>query len=110
MSDMRFIIIGAALIFAGIIILGALGGDFNSAAVESGEFDTCYEYSDENPPVEVDCADKILGQTLFFSLIIALIGAGAAAMIKGMRGDWDSRVRPEDMVGPGRGENQDDPK
>ena len=110
MSDMRFILIGVGLIFAGFIILGTLGDHFSSAAVETGEFDTCYEYSDENPPVEVDCADKILGQTLFFSLVIGLIGAGIMALIKGMRGDWDNRVRPEDMVGPGRSGNQGDPK
>ena len=88
MSDMRFIMIGVMLIFAGFIILGTLGGHYSSASVESGEFDTCYEYSDESPPVEVDCSDKILGQTLFFSLVIGLIGAGVVAMIKGMRGDW----------------------
>ncbi len=110
MSDMRFIMIGVVLIFAGFIILGTLGSHYSSASVESGEFDTCYEYSDESPPVEVDCSDKVLGQTLFFSLVIGLIGAGVVAMIKGMRGDWDNRVRPEDMVGPGRNERQDDPK
>ena len=51
MSDMRFIMIGVVLIFAGFIILGTLGGHYSSASVESGEFDTCYEYSDESPPL-----------------------------------------------------------
>ena len=110
MSDMRFVMIGIVLVFAGFIILGTLGGHYSNASVESGEFDTCYKYSDENPPVKVDCADTVLWQTLFFSLVIGLIGSGIMAMFKGMRGDWDSKVRPEDMVGPGKSENQDDPK
>ena len=107
---MRFILIGVGLIFAGFLTLGTIGSQFNDAAVETGEFDTCYTYSDDSPPVEVDCADKLFVQTIFFALIIGLIGAGVLALVKGMRGDWDSKIRPEDMVGPGRSGNQGEPK
>jgi len=34
MSDMRFIIIGVALIFVGIIVLGAFGHDYQSETIE----------------------------------------------------------------------------
>ena len=132
MSDMRFILMGVALIFAGFVVLGVLGGQYSGAFVESSEFGTCYEYASEGtyvqapredalwppweevrteiPPQEVDCADKIRNEVLFLSLVIGIIGAGVIALVKGTRGDWDSRVRPEDMVGPGRRENPDDPK
>lgn len=107
---MRFIIIGIALIFAGFLILGIFGHDYQAASLESNEFGTCYEYSDDRSPVEIDCSYKIFDQTLFFAVVVGFIGAGIIALIKGVKGDWDNRVKPEDMVGPGgrQSENSDD--
>lgn len=110
MSDMRFIIIGIGLIFVGVIILGAFGHDYQAATFESNEFGTCYEYSEDNPPVEINCSFKIFDQTLFFALVIGFIGAGIISLVKGVRGDWDNKVKPEDMAGPGRRENEDSNK
>jgi len=106
MSDMRFVIIGIVLVFVGFIILGVFGHDYQAATLESNEFDTCYEYSNDKAPVEIDCSFKIFNQTLFFSLIIGFIGAGIIALVKGAKGNWDNKVKPEDMVGPGRRENE----
>ncbi len=107
---MRFIMIGIALIFVGFIILGVFGQDYQAATLESNEFETCYEYSDEKAPVEINCSFKIFNQTLFFALIIGFIGAGIIALVKGVKGDWDNKVKPEDMVGPGRRETDDSDK
>ena len=76
MSDTRFTIIGIVLIFVGFIILGVFGHNYQAATIESNEFETCYEYSDEKAPVEINCSSKIFNQTLFFALIIGFIGAG----------------------------------
>ncbi len=105
MSDMRFTIIGIALIFVGFIILIVFGHNYQAATIESNEFGTCYEYSNDKEPVEIDCSLKILDQALFFALIIGFVGAGIIALVKGVKGNWDSKVKPEDMVGPGRREN-----
>ena len=102
---MRFTIIGIALIFVGFIILIVFGHNYQAATIESNEFGTCYEYSNDKEPVEIDCSLKILDQALFFALIIGFIGAGIIALVKGVKGNWDSKVKPEDMVGPGRREN-----
>ncbi|MFQ5475662.1 MAG: hypothetical protein ACE5DT_01360 [Nitrosopumilus sp.] len=107
---MRFILIGIALTFVGFIILGVFGQDYQAATLESNEFGTCYEYSDDRTPIEINCSFKILDQTVFFVLIIGFIGAGIIALVKGVKGDWDSRVKPEDAVGPGRKENDDSDK
>ena len=106
MSDMRFIMIGIALVFVGFIILGVFGHNYQAATLESNEFETCYEYSDDKAPIEINCSFKIVNQTIFFALVIGFIGAGIIALIKGARGDWDNKVKPEDMVGPGRSENE----
>ena len=105
MSDMRFIIIGIILIFVGFVILGGFGQNYQAATLESDEFGTCYEYFEDKPPEEVNCSFKTFDQTLFFVLVIGFIGAGIVALIKGVKGDWDNKVKPEDIVGPGNQQN-----
>jgi len=107
MSDMRFVIIGIVLVFVGFLILGIFGHDYQAATLESDEFGTCYKYSENMPPVEINCSFKIFDQALFFGVVIGFIAAGVIALVKGMKGDWDSKVKPEDMVGPGRNQNED---
>ena len=106
MSDMRFIIIGIVLIFVGFLILGVFGEDYQAATLEADEFGTCFEYSEDSAPVEINCSYKIFDQTVFFGLVIGFLVAGAIALIKGMKGDWDNRVKPEDMVGPGNNKDE----
>lgn len=105
MSDMRFILIGIALTFVGFVILGVFGHAYQSSILEANEFGTCYEYSDNQVPVEINCSFKILDQTVFFTLIIGFVGAGIIALVKGTRGDWDNKIKPEDVVGPDRKDN-----
>jgi len=107
MSDIRFIIIGVVLVFVGFVILGTFGHNYQAATLESNEFDTCYGYSENNPPVEISCSLKIFDQTLFFVLVIGFVGAGVVALVKGVKGDWDNKVKPEDRVGPGGKQNDD---
>lgn len=105
---MRFIIIGIGLVFVGFIILGVFGQNYQAATLESNQFGTCYEYSEDSPPAEINCSFKIFDQTVFFGVVIGIIGAGVVSLIKGTRGDWDSRVKPEDMVGPGNNQKSED--
>ena len=101
MSDTRFTLIGVGLIFAGFIVLGVFGSQFFSATIEAQEFSDCYEYFEDKPPVPVPCDVALQDKTAFFGLVVGLIGAGVFALIKGVRGEWDQKVRPEDMLGPG---------
>ena len=94
--------IGIVLITVGIAVLGIHGDGYRTAAVESDEFGTCYDYSEDAAPVRVDCQIKIVEQVVFIGIVVALVGSGIGALIKGITGDWDSRVRPGEMVGPGR--------
>ncbi|MBT8242486.1 MAG: hypothetical protein HKO48_00300 [Nitrosopumilus sp.] len=102
---MRFIIVGVILVFVGFIIMGGFGHEFQAATFESNEFGTCYEYSDDAPPVEINCSFKIFDQSIFFALVVGFIGAGVISLIKGTRGDWDNKVKPEDVVGPGKNDS-----
>ena len=104
---MRFTIIGIALIFVGFVVLGGFGQNYQAATFESNEFGTCYEYSENLPPVEINCSFKIFDQTVFFGIVVSFIGAGIIALIKGVKGDWDNKIKPEDIVGPGKKQNED---
>jgi hypothetical protein len=107
MSDIRFIIVGIVLIFSGFLILGIFGGNYQSPNIETREFKNCFDYSEDKEPVLVDCSSKIMEQNLFFVFVLALILGGIIALLKGVKGDWDSRVKPEDMVGPSRDSRTD---
>ena len=106
MSDIRFIMIGIALVFVGFLVLGIFGGDYRTMNIQNSEFTECYEYFEDAPPKRVDCVQEIQNSTLFFAVVLALIGAGIIALVKGYRGKWDNELRPEEMLGPG-GENKD---
>lgn len=107
MSDMRFIILSVGLIFAGFLILGVFGEDYQTANIEATEFGDCYDYDSGPNPVPINCSFKIFDQVLFFALVLALIVAGIIALIKGIKGKWDNEVKPEDMVGPGSDKKPD---
>jgi vacuolar-type H+-ATPase subunit I/STV1 len=107
MSDMRFIIIGIVLTFFGFLVLGVFGHDFKTAHIETSQFGDCYQYFDNKEPVAVNCSSRIFDQSLFFGIVLALIISGIVSLVKGIRGDWDSKVNPEDMVGPDNNKNSD---
>jgi len=99
-SDTRFTMLGIGLIFVGFIILGVFGTAYFDATIQSNEFETCFEYFDDNPPVEVSCDAILLNKVMFLGLVMGLVGAGIVSLVKGARGKWDQDVKPEDMVGP----------
>jgi hypothetical protein len=107
MSDTRFTLIGVGFIFVGFIVLGVFGSQFFSVTVESQEFTDCYEYFEDSSPVPIPCDVALHYKTAFFGLVIALIGAGVFSLIKGVKGNWDQKVKPEDMLGPGAGDSMD---
>lgn len=101
MSDIRFIMAGVALVFAGFLVLGVFGDAYRSANVQNTEFGDCVEYDEGGPPVRTDCGEALQGSAAFFALVLGLLGAGVFALIKGYRGRWDNEAKPEDMLGPG---------
>lgn len=110
MGDIRFVMIGIGLVFAGFVTFGVLGDQYQSITIQSGEFDACYEYAKDSEPIRVSCADKMDEQMLFFAAVAAFIGAGSASLIKGARGNWDNKVRPEEMVGPKKTDSEEEEK
>lgn len=101
MSDTRFTILGIAFIFAGFIVLGVFGSQYVGPTIQAGEFEDCFEYFEDKPPIPIDCGQGIQEKYLFFGLVIGLIAVGIISLVKGVKGKWDQDVKPEDMLGPG---------
>ena len=101
MSDTRLTLLGIGLIFSGFIVLGIFGSQNFISTIEAEEFEDCFEYFEDSPPIQVPCEIKLQEKLMFFALVITLIGIGIMVLVKGARGRWDQDVKPEDMVGPG---------
>lgn len=99
MSDIRFTMIGIALIFAGFVVFGVFGQDHYNYSIQSQQFGDCFKY-DNGHEVEVSCEQVMQDRILFFGIVISMIAAGVFFLIKGVRGKWDQDVKPEDKLGP----------
>jgi len=100
-SDIRFTLLGIALIFAGFLVLGIFGSQYIEASIQAQEFGDCFEYNEEMSPMQIDCNIVLQNKSILTAVVIGLIGAGIVSLIKGVRGKWDQDVKPQDMLGPG---------
>ena len=101
MSDIRFVMIGVGVLSIGFIVMALFGTQYQDITIQTKEFSECYDYTDENLPVKIDCDKQLQDRNFMFAVVIGILIAGGLALIKGIRGTWDNEVKPEEMVGPG---------
>ena len=101
MSDIRFVMIGVAVLSIGFIVMAIFGTQYQDITVQTKEFSECYDYTDENVPVKIDCEIELQSRNLTFAVVAGILIAGGLALFKGIRGTWDNDVKPEEMLGPG---------
>ena len=99
MSDIRLILIGSLLIFAGFYIAGMAGSQYNQISIQQNQFDDCYDYS-SGTAVHVNCVQEEQDAFLHLGLALGIIGGGAYLIFKGIKGRWDQNVKSNEMVGP----------
>ncbi|MDE1725121.1 MAG: hypothetical protein KGH76_04405 [Thaumarchaeota archaeon] len=99
MSDIRLIMIGAAIIFAGFVAGGIGNSGYSQYVVQQQNFDDCYDYS-SGVAMHVKCSDKNYDHMLYLLLSLTLLGIGGIFMYKGIRGKWDHDVKDNEMLGP----------
>ena len=101
MSDIRFVMIGVGVLSVGFIVMAVFGTQYQDITVQTKEFSECYDYTDENVEVKIDCDEQLQNRNLMFGIVIGILAIGAMALVKGIRGTWDNDVKPEEMLGPG---------
>ena len=107
MSDIRFVMIGVIVLSVGFIVMAVFGSQYQDITVQTKEFSECYDYTDENVAVKIDCDEQLQSRNLMFVAVIGILVAGGILLVKGIRGTWDNDVKPEEMLGPG-GDKKDD--
>ncbi|HEV2192507.1 MAG TPA: hypothetical protein VGR54_02680 [Nitrosopumilaceae archaeon] len=102
MSDTRLIILGSVIAFAGFLLGGITGAQYQQYVIQSRQFDVCYDYAPDGNAIKVKCDEKI--QDMFFALAssLGLIGGGVFVLVKGIRGKWDQNVKSDEMIGPNK--------
>ncbi|MGI0065607.1 MAG: hypothetical protein ACREA5_02605 [Nitrosotalea sp.] len=99
MSDIRLVMIGAVVIFAGFIVASIGNSNYAQYAVQQQSFDDCYDYS-SGVAMHVKCSEKIYDHLLNIILSLGILGVGGFIMYKGIRGIWDHDVKDSEMLGP----------
>ena len=89
-------------------MLGTLLGEYRDAIMEKNAFGTCFNYFVNQEPIKVNCDAKEATGAIFIIISVGVTVTGAFALIRGYRGDWDSKVKSEDIVGPGKKSIDDD--
>ena len=101
MSDIRFVMIGVAALSVGFIVMALFGTQYQDITIQTKEFSECYDYTDENLPVKIDCDEQLQKRNSMLAIVIGILVGGGIALFKGIRGTWDNDVKPEEMLGPG---------
>jgi hypothetical protein len=99
MSDIRLILGGAVIMFAGFMLGGMANSNYAQFAVQQENFDQCYDYS-SGAAVHVKCSEKSQDYWFYFVLSIGLLVVGGIVIFKGIRGKWDNDVKDDEMLGP----------
>ncbi len=99
MSDVRLIMAGAVIMFAGFMVGGMTNSTYSQFAVQQENFDQCFDYS-SGVAVHVKCAEKSQEYLLDLGLSFVLLGIGGVVIFKGIRGKWDHDVKDSEMLGP----------
>ena len=100
-SDIRLILIGSLIIFAGFYIAGMAGSQYTQISIQKDQFDDCYDYS-SGTAVHVNCVQAEQDALLYLGLALSIIGGGGYLIFKGIKGRWDQNVKSGEMVGPKR--------
>jgi len=99
MSDIRLVMAGSAIIFAGFVIGGITVSQYSQYMIQATQFGDCYDYS-TGSTIPVKCDTKFQEEYLYLGLSLGIIGIGAFVIIKGIKGRWDQDVKPSEMLGP----------
>ena len=81
MSDIRFVMIGVGVLSVGFIVMALFGTQYQDITIQTKEFSECYDYTDENLPVKIDCDEQLQDRNLMFAAVLGILIAGGLALV-----------------------------
>ena len=99
MGDIRLIMIGAMIVFAGFYVASMAGSEYSEISIQATQFDDCYDYS-SGSAVHVSCIQVEHDALLYLVLALSLFGVGGYVIFRGIKGRWDQNVKNDEMLGP----------
>lgn len=102
MSDVRLIMVGSLIVFAGFYVASMAGSEYSETLMQKTQFDDCYDYS-SGAAVQVSCVAAEHDALLHLALALGLFGGGGYVIFRGIRGSWDQNVKNDEMLGPKHG-------
>ncbi|MDE2590254.1 MAG: hypothetical protein KGL95_11410 [Patescibacteria group bacterium] len=102
MSDIRLVMIGSVIIFAGFYVASMGGSQYQQMAMQASQFDDCYDYS-TGAAIHVSCTQVEHDALLYLALALSLMGGGGYIIFRGIKGRWDQNVKSDEMLGPKSG-------
>ena len=88
--------------------MALFGTQYQDITIQTKEFSECYDYTDENLPVKIDCDEQLQDRNLMFAGVLGILIPGGLALATRISGKWDNEVKREEMVGPGGDKNTSD--
>ncbi|HKU32215.1 MAG TPA: hypothetical protein VJR22_00015 [Candidatus Nitrosotalea sp.] len=102
MSDIRLVMVGSVIIFAGFYVASVGSSQYQQMAMQATQFDDCYDYS-TGAAVHVSCTQVEHDALLYLALALSLMGGGGYIIFRGIKGRWDQNVKSDEMLGPKSG-------
>src|SRR5579872_5897292 len=97
MSDIRLVMIGSVIIFAGFYVASMGGSQYSQMAMQATQFDDCYDYS-TGVAVHVSCIQLEHDAILYLVLALSLMGGGGYVIFRGIKGRWDQNIKSDEML------------
>lgn len=102
MGDIRLIMVGSLIVFAGLYVASMAGSEYSQVSMQATQFDDCYDYS-SGTAIHVNCTQVERDALLYLVLALSLIGGGSYIIFRGIKGKWDQNVKSDEMIGPNHG-------
>jgi hypothetical protein len=74
--------IGVGVLSIGFIVMAVFGTQYQDITVQTKEFSECYDYTDENIAVKIDCDEQLQSRNLMFAIVMGILAGGGISLVK----------------------------
>ena len=65
--------IGVGVLSVGFIVMALFGTQYQDITIQTKEFSECYDYTNDDLPVKIDCDEQLQDRNLMFAIVIGIL-------------------------------------